>query len=106
MFHNVDPISHWSFPGCPMPPDWRIPWDEIEARFAWLRALADVPQQPDYHAEGDVLTHTRMVGEALVALEEWRSPEPVERDTLFAAALLHDVGKATCTRIELDGQIT
>ncbi len=106
MFHTIDSTCDWSFPGCSTPPDWQITWEEIEARHAWLRMLAGVSQQPAYHAEGDVLAHTRMVGEALVALDEWRALSPVERSILFAAALLHDVGKAACTRVEPDGQIS
>jgi putative nucleotidyltransferase with HDIG domain len=106
LFHTIVPACDWSFAGCPSPPDWQIAREEIEARYPWLRALADVPHQPEYHAEGDVLTHTHMVGEALTALEEWRTLAPVERSLLFAAALLHDIAKATCTRVEPDGQIT
>ena len=33
-------------------------------RYPWLRDLAATPQDPHYHAEGDVLTHTRLVAEA------------------------------------------
>jgi len=36
----------------------------------------------------------------------WRRRPPAERAILFAAVLLHDVGKATCTRVEPDGHIS
>ncbi len=104
-------LSHISttpyhFPHCPVPPDWALDWPALVQRFAWLRALDGVPQNPVYHAEGDVLTHTRMVVAALVSLDAWRSlPEPA-RALLFAAALLHDVGKPATTRTEPDGRIT
>jgi predicted kinase len=68
--------------------------------------MQGVPQDPIYHAEGDVFIHTRMVAEALVALEAWRTLPQEERETLFASALLHDVAKPDCTRIEFDGKIT
>lgn len=98
--------SHWSFPFCPMPPDWRLDWERIQAQFNWIRAMQGVPQDPLYHAEGDVLIHTRMVAEALIALDAWRALPPGEREILFAAALLHDVAKPACTIVEFDGKIT
>jgi predicted kinase len=99
-----EPRERWSFPLCPTPPDWRLQWER--ERFDWLRAMQGVPQDPLYHAEGDVLTHTRMVAEALIALDEWRALPPEERAALFAAALLHDVAKPACTVVEFDGKIT
>jgi poly(A) polymerase len=46
-------------------------------------AMAGVPQPPEFHPEGDVLTHT------VLALEQLRDPSPM----LALATLLHDVGK-------------
>jgi putative nucleotidyltransferase with HDIG domain len=58
-------------------------------------ALADVPQPPEYHPEGDALTHT------LLALRHL----PADPDRRLAwAALLHDVGKALTTR-EIRGRL-
>lgn len=96
----------WSFPLGPTPPDWRLQWERLRERFDWLRAMQGVPQDPLYHAEGDVLIHTRMVAEALIARDAWRALPPEERAMLFAAALLHDVAKPACTVIEFDGKIT
>jgi putative nucleotidyltransferase with HDIG domain len=98
--------TQWSFPFCPTPPDWRLEWERIQEQFAWIRAMGEVPQDALYHAEGDVLIHTRMVAESLIALEEWRALPAAEREVLFAAALLHDVAKPACTAIEFDGKIT
>lgn len=75
------------------------------AGFEWLRAMAGCAQEAEYHAEGDVLVHTRMVVDALVASPEWRSAPAAARSELFAAALLHDVAKPRCTRVEEDGRI-
>jgi predicted kinase len=46
-----------------------------------------------------------MVCDALVGLNEFRALPELERQILFAAALLHDVAKPLCTRHE-DGRIT
>jgi len=91
---------------CPQPPDWEVDWAELDTRFDWVRAMRGVPQDPIHHAEGDVWIHTRMVLEALCQLPAWRALDPVEREVVFAASLLHDVAKPRCTRTELDGRIT
>jgi predicted kinase len=96
----------WSLPGCPAPPDWSIDWNALLAQYPWLHDLADTPQNPHYHAEGDVLTHTRMVAEALVALPAWQVLAPPTRGVLFAATLLHDVAKPICTEIDGQGRIS
>ncbi|MBD2778502.1 HD domain-containing protein [Iningainema tapete] len=92
----------WSFPYCPSQSDRSINWSALEAQFDWLRNLATCPQDPRYHAEGNVLIHTKLVCEALVALPQWRALPAKERSILFAAALLHDVAKPTSTQLEDD----
>lgn len=72
----------------------------LESSYPWLRDLAGCPQNPVHHAEGDVLIHTRMVAEALIADPAWIAADPVTRSVLFAAALLHDVAKPASTRVE------
>lgn len=94
------------FPYCPQAPGWSLTWEELQQRFTWIQAMDGVPQEPIYHAEGDVLRHTRMVGEAMIALEEWRTLPEEERALLFASALLHDVGKPACTHMDVDGRIS
>ena len=95
----------WAFPLCPEPPQWLLNWQGIQERFSWIQALAEVPQDEIFHAEGDVLTHTRMVTAALAALSPWRDLSSEERSLLFASALLHDVGKSSCTKRDENGQI-
>ncbi|WP_445634808.1 AAA family ATPase [Nostoc sp. DSM 114161] len=99
-------VQSWSFPYCPSESDSSIDWSALEAEFDWLRSLADCPQDPRYHAEGNVLIHTKLVCEALVALPQWRALPAQERSVLFAAALLHDVAKPAATQIEADGCIS
>jgi predicted kinase len=96
----------WSFPFCPVPPNWTLAWDSLQAQFSWLRAMEGVPQDPIFHAEGDVLIHTRRVVEALIGLEAWRNLPDQERMLLFASALLHDVGKPLCTKKDETGRIS
>ncbi|WP_067818485.1 AAA family ATPase [Actinomadura kijaniata] len=91
---------------CPAPPDWRVPWSEIEAMFSWVRRLEGVGQDAVHHAEGDVLTHTRMACEALAGLPEWRARPADERVRLFATVLMHDIAKPDCTQVDADGRVT
>ncbi len=80
-----------------------IEWPLVEQACPWLRGMAGTPQDPRHHAEGDVLTHTRMVAESLVSMERWGSLPREARARLFVAALLHDVGKPGTTRPTVDG---
>lgn len=89
----------------PSPPNWSVEWDRVLSACPWLAPLADCPQNPAYHGEGDVLTHTRMVVDALVSLDEWRTLDSSLRRTMFLAALLHDVAKPECTRQDIDGTL-
>jgi predicted kinase len=89
----------------PEPPEWGVDWDALDAAHSWIRSLRGCAQDPVLHAEGDVWTHVRMVCEALAGLPEWRSLPQNEREIVFAAALLHDQAKPSCTRIDA-GRIT
>lgn len=68
-----------------------------------LLTLKNVPQNPEYHAEGDVYRHTEMVCGKLAELSEWQDLAPEEQELLFLAAAFHDIGKAACTKLE-DGK--
>src|SRR5437764_11089682 len=82
-----------ALPWLPQSPSWKLDWDAVIAACPWLLPLAAVPQDPIFHAEGDVLTHTRMAAKALVTLPAWQALPPLERTVLFIATLLHDIGK-------------
>lgn len=92
-------MSNFRFP-CPQPPEWRVDWDALDQEYEWIRAMRGCPQDPVFHAEGDVWIHVRKVCEALAAQEEWRALPESDREILFAAALLHDQAKPSCTREE------
>jgi predicted kinase len=100
-----DPGPAWTFPGCPELPRWSLDWERIRAERPEIAALDRCPQDPVYHAEGDVGVHTRRVCEELSALEGWRRLGAAERSVVFAATLYHDVAKPLCTREEM-GRIT
>ena len=57
----------------PRPPHWQIDWSALDERYEWVRALSGCPQSPEWHAEGDVWIHTRMVLEAVCALPAFRA---------------------------------
>ena len=87
----------------PQPPAWGFDWAGLRA-FPPLAeqfdAMARTPQTLEWHGEGDVWTHTRMVCEALAGMSEFRAMQDQSRDALALAALLHDMGKPRCTRRE------
>ncbi|MFT5685696.1 MAG: putative kinase [Myxococcota bacterium] len=94
------------FSHTPSPPHWRMDWPAIVEAFSWVAAMEGCEQDPIYHAEGNVLIHTRMVCEALIANPAWRALPQIERDTVFAAALLHDVAKPFTSVANPGGRIS
>jgi tRNA nucleotidyltransferase (CCA-adding enzyme) len=72
--------------------------------FPELQAALGVPQEPDWHPEGDVFVHTGHCCDALVRLPEWQQSDEDTRIVLSFAVLTHDLGKAQTTqRAEQDG---
>ncbi|HPF86707.1 MAG TPA: AAA family ATPase [Candidatus Limiplasma sp.] len=92
---------------CPDTQDLSAFWKQVEAGplQPWIRQMAQTPQEPKWHGEGDVWTHTRMVCQALVDMPAYQALPKYDRDILFTAALLHDVAKPACTGV-VDGEIT
>lgn len=75
-------------------------WGMLE-QFEELNALQGVPQDPVYHAEGDVWIHTLMVVDVMTRLHSGDQ----KRDLyLSLAALCHDLGKVNTTKMA-DGRI-
>lgn len=67
------------------------------ALFPQVAAIDGVPQDPEWHPEGDVLAHTGFCLDALTASPSWAQTSPDDRRTLSLAVLAHDFGKATTT---------
>ena len=81
-----------------------IDWAETQL---WCRAMAECVQDAEWHAEGDVWTHTKMVIEQLAQLEEWLSLTPQEQTVLKFTALFHDVAKPLTTEVDPEtGRVT
>lgn len=72
----------------------------------WFEALKNCPQDPIYHAEGNVGTHTKMVVEQLLQLDEYQQLRTEEQELLAWAALWHDIAKPPCTQQDENGRWT
>lgn len=73
--------------------------------FPELAALVDVPQDPEWHPEGDVWLHTLMVIDCAAELrDEAQSESIIDAEVLMFGALCHDLGKPGTTE-EVDGRI-
>ena len=66
----------------------------ILAYFPELKALIGVPQDPEWHPEGDVWTHTLLVMDEAAGLRKCDDKQDLE---LMFAALCHDFGKPVTT---------
>ena len=72
--------------------------DQLTKRYPELEILKGVPQNPEYHGEGDVYIHTGLVCEQLCSLSEWAGLTDREQEGLFLAAAFHDIGKPAKVR--------
>lgn len=68
--------------------------------FPELELAKLTPQNPVYHGEGDVWTHTMMVVEELLALPDYQAATRDEQEIVFLAALLHDISKHSTTVVD------
>ena len=76
---------------------WEAGWLHVHPE---LTGMLGVDQDPEWHPEGDVWTHTLLVVDALAGRPGWRAMDERTRGVLMLAALLHDAGKATHTQRE------
>ena len=74
-----------------------IAWAETQP---WAKAMADCKQDAQWHAEGDVWTHTKMVCDQLAQLEEWGTLEEVDQRALLLTSLFHDAAKPLTTILD------
>jgi tRNA nucleotidyltransferase (CCA-adding enzyme) len=74
--------------------------------FPEIKSMIGVPQEPEWHPEGDVFIHTCHCCAALARLEQWQVEDPQSRIAHMLAVLAHDFGKpATTHRAEKDGRM-
>jgi tRNA nucleotidyltransferase (CCA-adding enzyme) len=66
--------------------------------FPEIAALDGLPQEPEWHPEGDVFVHTGHCLDALVKLDSWQTGTTATRRLLTLAVLAHDFGKAVTTK--------
>jgi tRNA nucleotidyltransferase (CCA-adding enzyme) len=69
-----------------------------------LEPLAATPQDPEWHPEGDVWTHTLQVVDEAAGLLEGLEGDRPRRLAVMLGALCHDLGKPPTTRFE-DGRV-
>lgn len=72
-------------------------WAEAQS---WCQAMAGCAQDAEWHSEGDVWTHTKLVLQQLVELQDWPSLTPHEQTVLIFTALFHDVAKPLTTEVD------
>ncbi len=82
--------------------NWLRQLGAIDQLFPELKALVEVPQDPEWHPEGDVFVHTCLViDRAHELIDDLDYPRQV---TVMLAALCHDFGKPATTAF-VDGRI-
>lgn len=86
----------------PGSPSDEIAWNEVNRLFV-ATCFSDMrltKQNPEYHGEGDVCTHTQMVCRELSCKPAFHALDVRRKTALFLAAILHDIGKVKTTRLE------
>jgi tRNA nucleotidyltransferase (CCA-adding enzyme) len=74
--------------------------------FPEVKNMMGVPQEPEWHPEGDVFIHTCHCCDALAQLEQWQSEDSESRIVHMLAVLAHDFGKPATTQHAIkDGQV-
>ncbi|MEM7474937.1 MAG: AAA family ATPase [Planctomycetota bacterium] len=74
-----------------------LTWAETQP---WCQAMAECLQDAEWHSEGDVWMHTKMVLSELENLEEWPNLTSQEQTVLIFTALFHDVAKPQTSEVD------
>jgi tRNA nucleotidyltransferase (CCA-adding enzyme) len=75
--------------------EWLLELGVVEKLFPEIESLISVPQDPDWHPEGDVFVHTQLVVDR--AREQIDDLPYAKQVTVMLAALAHDFGKPATT---------
>jgi tRNA nucleotidyltransferase (CCA-adding enzyme) len=82
--------------------EWLRRLGAVENLFPEIESLIDVPQDSEWHPEGDVFVHTQLVlDRARELIEDLEYPKQI---TVMLAALAHDFGKPATTEF-VDGRL-
>jgi len=82
--------------------EWLRKLGAIEKLFPEIQSLIGVPQDPEWHPEGDVFVHTKLVVDrARELIDDLSYPRQV---TVMLAALAHDFGKPATTEF-IEGRL-
>ncbi len=74
--------------------------------FPEIHSLLGVPQEPEWHPEGDVFVHTCHCCDAMAKLPEWQTADIESRIVYLLSILAHDFGKPQTTHRALkDGEM-
>ena len=86
----------------PCSPMDEIPWERIGRILAasCFTEMKTTRQDPVFHGEGDVYTHTKMVCRELIRSTTFHELPDKKKTELFLAAVLHDIGKVKTTKLE------
>jgi tRNA nucleotidyltransferase (CCA-adding enzyme) len=79
-------------------------WGMLPVVAPELSPLEGTPQDPEWHPEGDVWTHTLQVVDEAAALLDGLEHDRPRRLAVMLGALCHDLGKPPTTRFE-DGRV-
>jgi predicted kinase len=74
-----------------------VAWAETQP---WCQAMAACAQDAQWHAEGDVWTHTQRVLDEVTRLDAWKDLSLEEQTILRWTALLHDAAKPLTTEVD------
>jgi len=80
-------------------------WGMLEAIASELLPLAETPQDPEWHPEGDVWAHTLQVVDEAAPLRDELGEDRPRALTVMLAALFHDLGKPATTFRADDGHV-
>ncbi|SET23384.1 HD domain-containing protein [Thorsellia anophelis] len=75
-------------------------WEYWVETYPELKACKHTDQDPIYHGEGDVWTHTQMVVSSMIKSQYYKRSSNINRAILFLSALLHDIAKPITTTID------
>lgn len=78
----------------------KVDFSRLE-NFNEIEALRGVPQNTEWHQEGDALEHTKLVVDSMYNhLKQLERHDSQYEETMLLAAIFHDVGKAITTKYD------